>query len=543
MKMRNFISSDWVPEIFLATRKNYGAAALLADVRAGFLTSIVAFPLFMTFAIASGVSPSIGVLTCIVAGSLSCLFGGARFQIVGPTGAFAMIVFGAIGEHGFEGLTSALIMASIIMLIFGMAKIGDLIHYVPYPVTAGFTAGIGLSIIITQMGTFLGLQLDCSPTSIGERLYCYVSCLPTMNAHSFFLGASSLLFLMTIQKYRPNLPRYFVVLVFGIVFSLIFHDKGMSTIGSNFGDVVCHLPSPSIPPEVFTLSNLRKLFPTAFAIAFLGSMESLLGAVISDNLSGQRHRSNMELVGLGIANLGAAIFGGIPATCALGTTSLNVKAGAKTPIAGLINVLFLILFTVCLKKYISIVPLSCLSAMLFSSAWSMTAFDKNKYLLLAPKSDSLVFLTTILFTLVVDIVVAVEVGLILSAFLFIKRSAQTTTAEVFSKAVRNACVGEDECECVKISGHLFFGAAPILHNALKALPKTHNTIYIDMHNVPFVDATGAKVLKEFIAEVKQKNINVMIGGLNKRIIKVLKKMDLSGEFRGHLQADQDQSID
>ncbi|MDR3151429.1 MAG: hypothetical protein LBT67_01080, partial [Holosporaceae bacterium] len=430
--------SEWIPEIFIATSRNYGAGAFLGDVRAGFLVSIVAFPLFMTFAIASGVSPSIGIMTCIIAGSLACLFGGARFQIVGPTGAFATIVFGIIRDHGFEGLTSSLIMASVIIVMFGLTKIGDLIHYVPYPVTAGFTAGIGLSIITMQMGNFLGLRLDCRPTGFFDRLCCYINCLPTMNRYSLLLGLVSLLFLIIIQKYKPNWPRYFVVLVFGVTYSLIFQDKYMDTIGSNFGDIVCELPSLSIPNELFSMSNFRKLFPSAFAIAFLGSMESLLGAVIADNLSGQRHRSNIELIGQGIANFGSAIFGGIPATCALGTTSLNVKAGAKTPVAGLVNVLFLILFTVCLKKYINVVPLSCLAAMLFSSAWSMMALGKNKYLLLAPKSDSIVFLTTIAVTLLVDIVVAVEVGLILSAFLFIKRSVQTTTAEVFSRAVRNA---------------------------------------------------------------------------------------------------------
>jgi SulP family sulfate permease len=526
--------SEWIPEIFVAIRRNYGVGAFLSDIRAGFLVSIVAFPLFMTFAIASGVSPSIGIMTCIIAGSLACLFGGARFQIVGPTGAFATIVFGIIRDHGFEGLTSALMMASVIMVMFGLAKIGDLIHYVPYPVTAGFTAGIGLSIITTQMGNFLGLRLDDTPTGFLNRICCYINCFHTMNRYTLLLGLVSLLFLLILQKYRPNWPRYFVVLVFGVTYSLIFQEEYMDTIGSNFGDIAFGLPLPSIPNDLFSLSNLKKLFPAAFAIAFLGSMESLLGAVIADNLSGQKHRSNMELIGQGIANLWSAIFGGIPATCALGTTSLNVKAGAKTPVAGLINVLFLILFTVCLKKYINVVPLSCLAAMLFSSAWSMMALGKNKYLLLAPKSDSIVFLTTIMVTLLVDIVVAVEVGLVLSAFLFIKRSVETTTTETFLRVISRKNKNETECECVRICGHLFFGAAPILHNALKSLPQVHDVVYIDMQNVPFIDATGAKVLREFVAEMKYRSIEVIIGGLNKRIIKVLRKMDPKEELLDHL---------
>jgi SulP family sulfate permease len=280
--------------------------------------------------------------------------------------------------------------------------------------------------------------------------------------------------------------------------------------------------------------NLKKFFPNAFAIAFLGSLESLLGAVISDNLSGRKHRSNMELMGQGIANLGSALFGGIPATCALGTTSMNVKVGAKTPVAGLCNAVLLVLYVLCLGGFVKIIPLSCLAAMLLSTAWNMAALTKNKYIFLAPKSDSSVFVATILITLLTDIVIAVETGLILSAFLFIKRSVETTKIEIFSKTIRDIDGKVCECEGLKVCGHLFFGAAPVLNNALKSLPKTHDIIYIDMQNVPFVDATGAKVLKEFISEAKGKRIRVVIGGLDRRILKVLRKMDTNRELQEHL---------
>jgi SulP family sulfate permease len=244
----------------------------------------------------------------------------------------------------------------------------------------------------------------------------------------------------------------------------------------------------------------------------------------------------MELIGQGIANLGSAVFGGIPATCAPGTTSINVKAGARTPIAGLFNALFLALYVLCLEDFIKIVPISCLSAMLFSSAWNMAALKRNKYILLAPKSDSLVFIATILVTLLINVVVAVEVGLILSAFFFIRRSVETTTTEVFSKimVVKDR---EEECECVRICGSLFFGAAPILQNALRSLPRRRHTIYVDMQNAPFIDVSGAKVLKEFIAEVQSKNIDVIIGGLNKRTMKALKKIDSNNELKDHLLED------
>ncbi|MDR1982268.1 MAG: STAS domain-containing protein [Holosporaceae bacterium] len=529
------VKHKWMPEIVLSLSKDYSIDSFLCDLKAGLLISVVAFPLFMTFAIASGVSPCIGIITCIIAGSLACLFGGAKFQIVGPTGAFAMIVANIIRDHGFEGMGCALIMAGIMMILLGMTQMGNLIHYIPYPITAGFTSGIGLSIIVAQLSTFLGLTLTVVPANVIDRLSCCIANLDSINFYSFILAVFSLVFLEIMQKYRPNMPRYFVVLAFGIIYSLIFNNVGMETIGSKFGNLSTPLLKFSIPEFIFSFSNLKDLFPAAFAIAFLGGLESLLGAVISDNLSRQKHNSNMELIGQGIANLGSAFFGGIPATCALGTTSLNVKVGAKTPVAGLFNVFFLLLFVLCLKDFVKIIPLSCLSSILLSVAYGMVSFKKNKYIFLAPRSDSFVFIITILITLLVDIVMAVEIGLILSAFLFIKRSVETTSTETFSKIIINQDNSEKECEYVKIHGHLFFGAAPILKKALRSLPKTHDVIYIDMQNVPFIDITGVNVLKEFVAEVRYQNIKVIIGGLNKRTMKVLKKIDVNGELQDSLR--------
>ncbi|MDR0678022.1 MAG: SulP family inorganic anion transporter [Holosporaceae bacterium] len=535
--MKNLFDSKlekWTPEIFLSLCRNYSINSFLCDVKAGLLISVVVFPLFMTFAIASGVSPRIGITTCIIAGSLACLFGGAKFQIVGPTGAFAMIVADIIRDHGFEGMGCALIMAGIMMVLFGIAKMGNLIHYIPYPITAGFTAGIGLSIIVSQLNTFLGLTLGAVCVNFTDKLSCCVANLGSMNLYSFGLAVFSLIFLKIMEKRRPNMPRYFIVLILGMIYSLIFNDVGMETMGSKFGNLSNQLPKFIIPEFTFSLANLKKLFPAAFAIAFLGSLESLLGAVISDNLSGEKHNSNMELIGQGIANLGSAFFGGIPATCALGTTSLNVKIGAKTPVAGLVNVLFISLFILCLKDFVKIIPLSCLSSMLVSVACGMIAFKKNRYIFLAPRSDSFVFISTVLITLLVDIVAAVEIGLVLSAFLFIKRSIETTATEIFSKTIAYKNSGEKECECIKIHGHLFFGAAPILKNALRSLPRTHNVIYMDMQNVPFIDITGINIIKEFISEVKYQNIEVIIGGLNKKTMEVLRKIDTNRELQENL---------
>ncbi|MDR0968887.1 MAG: hypothetical protein LBL99_04645, partial [Holosporaceae bacterium] len=269
--MSRIIPREWTPEIFLSLKK-YSMRSFLCDARAGALVSVVAFPLFMTFAIASGASPSVGIKTCVIAGALVCLFGGAKFQIVGPTGAFAMIVADIIRDYGFEGMATALIMAGIIMILLGATKIGDLIHYIPYPITAGFTAGIGLSIIGSQLSGFLGLNLTSVPSNFINGITRCAANLDTINFYSFGLALFSLIFLETMQKYRPKAPRYFFVLVFGVVFSLVFKDVGMQTIGGKFGGVSCSIPVFSLPSvEAFSVDNLKKLFPSAFAIAFLGS--------------------------------------------------------------------------------------------------------------------------------------------------------------------------------------------------------------------------------------------------------------------------------
>lgn len=532
-KLKNFIKS-WVPELILIFKQGYSGKDFFSDVKAGFLCSVVAFPLFMTFAIAAGASPSIGIMTCIVAGIMSSILGGARFQIIGPTGAFAVIVLNIIKDYGYDGLLCALLMAGFIMIFFGFAGLGNLIRYLPYPITAGFTAGIGLSIIITQLGNFLSIKLQNIPSNVFEKLLYYWNNLETMNIYSFTLGLGSLIFITFMQKHKPKIPRYFLVLITGVVASILFEDKGMETIGSRFGEISLMFQTPTISKDFFSIEKIQILFGSAFSLAFLGSVESLMGAVISDNLSGFSHRSNTELVAQGAANICSALFGGLPATCSLSTTALNVKVGAVSSISALVNIMFLALFMICLGKFVNIIPMSCLAAMLLSTAWNMAALKENKYIFLAPKSDSFVFIVTTLITLLVNIVVAVETGIVLAAFLFIRRAVETTQAETFAKIISKGECHGSECECVKIHGYLFFGAAPAVQNVLKNLPKQHKHIYIDMQDVPFIDVTGAKVLQDFVAEVKKRNINVVVGGLNKRTLKVLKKMGHNKDIYGHL---------
>lgn len=533
MKKISASIKEWIPELFLTLSSGYNKDDLLSDIKAGFLVSVVAFPLFMTFAIASGVQPYIGLITCVIAGGLASLLGGAKFQIVGPTGAFTVIVFNIIQEHGIDGLSCALLIASMMIALFGALKLGNMVRYLPYPITSGFTAGIGLSIIAAQLGCFLGLSIPSVPSNFFEKIYCYFCNLETMNVYSFALGASALVFLQVMQKYKPDFPRYLLVLGAGIVYSLTFTNVGLETIGSKFGELSSALPSASIPAKLLSLNFIRSILPAAFSIAFLGAVENLLGAVISDNLSGKTHRPNLELISQSIANFVCALFGGIPATCALGTTSLNVKVGARSPIAGLFNVAFIAAFMIFLGDLIKIIPMSCLSAMLISAAWNMAAFNRTKYILFAPKSDSIVFIATIAITLLFDIVFAIEIGLVLSAFLFIRRSIEVINIETF---VRNdeICNGE-ECEFVKIKGNLFFGAAPIFRNIWNNLPKTHNAIDIDMSDVAFIDVSGAKELREFVSKAKSQNIEVHVTGLNDRTKHVLEKMDRRHlELYGHL---------
>lgn len=529
----DMLDRKWLPEVFVALSEGYSPKDFFSDVRAGLLVSVVAFPLFMTFAIASGVPPYIGLITCMIAGGLASLLGGAKFQIVGPTGAFTVIVADIIQKYGFDGLICALVLASLMILAFGVLKLGDIIRYIPYPVTSGFTAGIGLSIIVAQLGSFLGLTIEGSHSGIIEKVISYISSWKTVNIYSFALGIVSLCFLQVMQKLKPEFPRYLCVLGIGIIYSMLFANSGIETIGSKFGELSFALPTASIPDGLFSLERCHQLLPAAFTIAFLGAVENLLGASISDNLSGQTHRPNLELVAQGIANFFTALFGGIPATCALGTTSFNVKAGAKSPVAGIFNVIFIFLFTIFLGHWIQIIPMACLAAMLISTAWNMAAFNKTKYILFAPKSDSIVFITTIAITLLFDIVFAIEIGLVLSAFLFIKNSIHATNIESF--VARQDDVINTEYEFVKIKGNLFFGAAPIFKNVLNHLPKTHKIIDIDMSEVAFIDLTGAQELQEFVAKVRNLGIEVYVTGLNQRTMHVLEKMDRQRmNLYGHL---------
>ncbi len=527
--MQNKFLSYWCPELFLCLKK-YSKSDFFSDIKAGILVAIVAFPLFMTFAIASGVSPYVGIVTCVVAGGLASILGGARFQIVGPTGAFTVIVFNIIQEHGIDGLLTALFFASLMIIGFGLCKMGTLIRYIPYPITSGFTAGIGLSIIASQIGNFLGMQIENIPVKFFDKISCYFSNINHVNMYACILGVASLITLQILQKKRPNFPRYLFVLFIGIVYSYCFSDVGIDTIGSKFGTQSFSLPSFRWPENVFNLDTMHVLFPSAFAIAFLGSIENLLGALISDNLSGKTHRPNLELVGQGIANLFASFFGGIPATCALGTTSLNVKAGAKTPMAGIFNVLFIVVFIAFLGGYVQSIPMASLAAMLISAAWSMAAFDRTKYIMFAPKRDSSVFLATIIATLLFDIVFAVELGLVLSTLLFIKTNIDTMDINTVIETDENGS------EIVKIKGNIFFGTSYILTNVLNNLPKTHKSIQIDMHDVSFIDVSGARALREFVEKVKENNIDVYLVGLNARTIHVLQKMDKKHvDLYGHIQ--------
>ncbi len=523
----------WLPESILTLMNGYSLRDFVSDVKAGLLVSVVAFPLFMTFAIASGVPPQVGLVTSIICGGLASLLGGAKFQIVGPTGAFTVIVFNIIQEHGFDGLLCASLIASIMLVAFGLLRLGNVVRYLPYPITAGFTAGIGLSIIIAQLGSFLGMSLVKMPASAIDKIMCYCANLNAINVYALLLGVGSLLFLQVMQHVKPNFPRYLCVLGFGVLYSLMFSNYGIEMIGSKFGEFSGAFSDPGIPNGLFSLQTVKSILPSAVTIAFLGGVENLLGAVISDNLSGKTHRPNLELLAQGIANFVGVLFGTIPATCALGTTSLNVKVGAKSPFAGLFNIIFLAMFMIFLGRFVQMIPMSCLSAMLLSAAWNMIALKKVKYILFAPKSDSVVFIATVVITVLFDIVFAIEVGLVLSTILFIRRCVETINIETFVQK-DSLCSGE-ECEFVKINGNLFFGAAPILKNVLNNLPKEHKYVDIDMSNVAFIDVSGANELRNFVLQAQSKNIEVYITGVNDRIMRVLEKMDREQNDRyGHL---------
>jgi sulfate permease, SulP family len=486
------------------------------NVLAGVVVGIVALPLAMAFAIASGARPEQGLYTAIVAALLTSIFGGTRAQISGPTGAFIAVLAIITAQHGIAGMQIATLMAGVILLVFGFARLGAVIKYIPDPVIAGFTAGIGVIIFVGQWKDFLGLTPAPSGLRFHEKLWSLIEALPTLNPATVGLALLALLILTVGARFLRRIPAPLVALIVVTAVQAVFHFEGVATIGSAFGAIPRGLPAFSIPS--LDLARVLSLVGPAFTIALLGAIESLLSAVVADGMAGTRHDSNQELIGQGIANIVAPLFGGFAATGAIARTATNIRNGATSPLAGIVHSVFLILVILVLAPLASAIPLCCLSAILFVVAWNMSELPHVVRLVRgAPKVDAGILLLTFFLTVFVDLVVAVNVGVILAALFFMRRMADSVnveqqqapwpdpgTAEAAAVAANNGVV------VFSIDGPIFFGAAEKLERTLAHIQRPATTLILRMGNVPFVDATGIFAIEEIISDFKRHGATVLL---------------------------------
>jgi SulP family sulfate permease len=497
------------------------------NVLAGVVVGIVALPLAMAFAIASGARPEQGLYTAIVAALLTSLFGGTRVQISGPTGAFIAVLSIITAQHGIAGLQIATLMAGVILTVFGFARLGAVIKYIPNPVIVGFTAGIAVIIFVGQWKDFLGLSPAPSGLRFHQKLWSLIEAMPTINPATAGLAVLSLAILTLGARYLRRIPAPLMALIVVTAVQAVFQFKGVATIGSAFGGIPRTLPTLSFPS--LDLARVLSLVGPAFTIALLGAIESLLSAVVADGMSGTRHDSNQELIGQGIANIVAPLFGGFAATGAIARTATNIRNGATSPLAGIVHSVFLVLVILLLGPLASAIPLCCLSAVLFVVAWNMSELPHVVRLIRgAPKVDVGILLLTFLLTVFVDLVVAVNVGVILAALFFMRRMADSVNVEqqlevspggtaasasapdLAPESGPPALPPNSGIVIFNIDGPVFFGAAEKLERTLEHIQRPATTLILRMGNVPFVDATGIFAIEEIVSDFKRYGAVVLL---------------------------------
>lgn len=529
--------SAFTPKLF-TTLKGYTKEMFFKDLAAGVIVAIIALPLSIALGIASGVTPEQGLFTAIIAGFLISFLGGSRVQIGGPTGAFMVIVYGIVMEFGMNGLIIATIMAGFIMMAMGLFKLGSIIKFIPYPITTGFTTGIAVTIFTSQIKDFLGLQLEHNPAEFLEKISVYAEHIDTMNWGSVLIGALSLGILIFWPKVSRKIPGSLIAL---IVATVVVRVTGMdvATIGSQFGELSSAIPKPQIP--VVTLADLRLLIGPAFTIAILGSIESLLSAVVADGIIGSKHRSNMELVAQGVANIASGLFGGIPATGAIARTVANIKNGGSTPVSGMIHAVVLLLIMLLFMPLAKMIPLAALAAILIIVAYNMSDWREFLEYLHAPKSDMLVLLATFFITVIFDLVLAIEIGMVLAAFLFMKRMSDVAevsyvvldAGEEGDKAaqggegegmgVRQGIVLPRGVIAYEISGPFFFGAADKFIDNLGELDDHAKAVVLIMDKVPAMDATALFAFRSFKQMCNRHHVELYIVGINEQPRSVLER--------------------
>lgn len=517
---------------------------LLNDLIAGIIVAIIALPLSVALAIASGVTPEKGLVTAILAGFLISFLGGSRVQIGGPTGAFVIIVYGIVAQYGISGLTIATFLAGIIMVFFGLMKFGSIIKYIPYPTTTGFTSGIAIVLLSTQVKDFFGLTMNSVPSEFVEKWKAYLTDFSTFDMTTTLIGIISLLIIILWPRIDKRIPGSLIALVV-VTIGVKLLNLPVDTIGSRFGEISNTIKFVNLKDLNISIALIKELLRPALTIAFLASIESLLSAVVADGMIGKKHNSNMELIAQGVANIASSLFGGIPATGAIARTAANVKNGGRTPIAGIVHALILFLIMIIFMPLAKLIPMSTLSAILIVVAYNMSEWRSFKSLLKSTKSDTAVLLVTFFMTVLFDLVIAIEIGMVIAMFLFVKRMSESTQVSNVNHNYLDIFNEEDDDDGIvsfndgkhiglknkimvyEITGPLFFGAANTFLEIMNEIKNNTNVLILKMKNVPNMDATAYNSLKRIEKRCNDQGITLLLACVNEQPLKLL---DISGFF-------------
>ena len=526
---------EFIPKFISLMRSGISRKQITKDVLAGVIVGIVALPLAIAFAIASGVSPDKGLITAIIAGLIISALGGSRVQIGGPTGAFIVIVYAIVQEYGVGGLTIATFMAGFLLIGMGMARLGNLLKFIPYPLIVGFTSGIALIIFSSQVKDFFGLPIESLPADFIEKWMVYANNFSQINWIACTIAAATVLIALNFYRITSKIPGSIIAILLSTLAVQVFHLP-VETIETEFGDIPNSISLPTFPQIDF--ATIQALIQPAFAIALLGGIESLLSAVVADGMIGGRHRSNMELVAQGAANIFSGMFGGIPATGAIARTATNIKNGGRTPIAGIVHALVLLLIMLLLAPYAKLIPLACLAGILVVVSWHMGEWHHFMAMLKSNRMDVIILLTTFFLTVLFDLVIAIEIGVVLASFMFMKRMSEAMSIRNASRMLDTYDENEDNLFeeelsdipknvlLYEINGPLFFGASQKFQETIQDLHQQPAILILRMRHVPFIDATGMYRLKELTRQLQSGGTTIIISGANRDVKKELLKASM-----------------
>lgn len=518
------------PKLLSVLKEGYTFKQFQGDLMGGLTVGVVALPLAIALAIASGVKPEQGLYTAIVAGFVIAVLGGSRTQISGPTGAFVVIVYGIVQKYGYDGLVIATLIAGVMLVIMGLARMGALLKFVPYPVIVGFTSGIALIIFSSQVNDFLGLKIEKVPADFVEKWIEYARHISHIDPYTVGVGLASLLIIVLWPHVTHRIPGQLIAILVA-TFAVQYFQIPVDTIQSRFGGMPTGLPSPQLPAISWT--SFQQLFSPAITIAILAALESLLSSVVADGMTGARHRSNMELIGQGAGNIASAIFGGIPATGAIARTATNIKSGGKTPFAAIIHAVFLLLVLLFIGKWAAMIPMATLAAVLIVVAYNMSEWREFQHLLKSPRGDIAVLLSTFLLTVFIELTVAIQVGILLAAFLFLQKMSKEAHVDVVTDTLE-----EDEefkgrdmskidipkgVEVFEVYGSLFFGAVSQFKESIRVVSKKPAVIILRMRQVHSIDASGIHILEELVKESHSGGCIIVFSAVSRSVYRVMRK--------------------